>query len=243
MSKTQIDSLKVDFQNHSSASGDAKTLEKIYNEFQIQYAFEGVNFDGTNKVTEKDSRKIIEGEKVSKYSDREIREIINHYGAFMRVQEMAKKGNELNEELVKDFHQISTDDIIQGGVYRNVNIQIKGSPKQPPHFEKVYDKMDEYFLKLKENKFDNIFQKAAFAHSELHKIHPFLDANGRVSRLVMNFILISNGYLPISIGKKSLKKYFAAIDDYKLNKTTKLFEELIIELLTKRYEAEIKKVK
>lgn len=45
--------------------------------------------------------------------------------------------------------------------------------------------------------------RAALLHGELVKIHPFIDSNGRISRLIMNMDLMSDGYVPVIIKKKT----------------------------------------
>ncbi len=45
--------------------------------------------------------------------------------------------------------------------------------------------------------------KSALLHGELIKIHPFVDGNGRTSRLMMNLDLMNSGYLPVIIKKEA----------------------------------------
>ena len=69
------------------------------------------------------------------------RKFLNHVRAYDLIAKWAKEGTNLTEELVKDLHEVLVKDIFQGGVYRNVNIQIKGASHQPPDYIKVYDRM------------------------------------------------------------------------------------------------------
>ncbi|MCP4717750.1 MAG: Fic family protein, partial [Deltaproteobacteria bacterium] len=54
--------------------------------------------------------------------------------------------------------------------------------------------------------------QAALAHFEFVSIHPFVDGNGRTARLLMNLILIKNGYAPAIILKNDRKQYYAALE-------------------------------
>lgn len=47
--------------------------------------------------------------------------------------------------------------------------------------------------------------QAALLHGELVKIHPFIDENGRTSRLIMNLDLMNNGYNPVIIKIRILR--------------------------------------
>lgn len=55
-------------------------------------------------------------------------------------------------------------------------------------------------------------QYAALAHFKLVHIHPFLDGNGRTSRLLMNAILMQAGFPPVIIFKQDRHKYFHALE-------------------------------
>ena len=54
--------------------------------------------------------------------------------------------------------------------------------------------------------------RAALLHGELVKIHPFIDGNGRTSRLIMNMELMRSGYVPVIIKKDNRLKYYEALD-------------------------------
>ena len=54
--------------------------------------------------------------------------------------------------------------------------------------------------------------RSALLHGELVKIHPFIDGNGRTSRLIMNMELMRSGYVPVIIKKDNRLKYYKALD-------------------------------
>ena len=55
-------------------------------------------------------------------------------------------------------------------------------------------------------------------HHKFELIQPFADGNGRVGRMLMNYILIKRGYFPIIIRKTHLNKYLKALQDADSNK-------------------------
>ena len=69
------------------------------------------------------------------------RDIYNHYSAYLKMLDYLKEHPEgyLDEEIIKDIHSLVVKDVIDGGLYRNVNISIKGSNHTPPSFVKVYE--------------------------------------------------------------------------------------------------------
>ena len=163
------------------------------------------------------------------------RSIYNHFKTYASMLESIEKGTEFSEEYVKDLHEMLLDGIINGGLYRNINLSIKGSNHTPCDYIKVYDRMKKYYVTL-ETFEGNSIEKASYAHLQLAKIHPFLDGNGRLARLVLNFMLIKEGYLPISIPAKDKHNYFNLLEEFKVNKTQKPFDEYLEKLLNKEYD-------
>jgi Fic family protein len=149
------------------------------------------------------------------------------------VHRLASKGIQFDENIVKDLHQVLVDGIINGGVYRTRDLFILGAKHVPPTYLKIFKKMDAYFLELNNPELTGL-KKAAFAHLQLLKIYPFMDANGRLARLLLNYQLELEGYLPVSITKDIIDDYFQNIDEYKINKRIEPFTEFLAELEVQR---------
>ena len=58
------------------------------------------------------------------------------------------------------------------------------------------------------NEFCNVIKKSAYIHHEFVRIHPFIDGNGRVARLLTNLFLMKKGYPPIVLKKENRMKYY-----------------------------------
>ena len=107
----------------------------------------------------------------------------------------------------------------------------------PPDFVKIPELMEKLILNYETwNKYHPIIQ-AALLHGELVKIHPFIDGNGRTSRLIMNLDLMNHGYNPVIIKKENRLEYYEVLDkahttgDY--TDFIKLINKLEIEILKK----------
>lgn len=72
-----------------------------------------------------------------------------------------------------------------------------------------------------------MIELAAWTHAEFVRIHPYADGNGRTSRLIMNYQLLANGFLPISIAKENRLEYFNALEAYAVNQDLKPFADMI----------------
>jgi Fic family protein len=80
------------------------------------------------------------------------------------------------------------------GRFRSVPVRISGSEHLPPQPFLLDKMMEEYFVHYNaQKKILHPVILAAEMHERLVSIHPFIDGNGRTSRLVMNLILLRNG--------------------------------------------------
>lgn len=102
-------------------------------------------------------------------------------------------------------------DPIASGVFRDEKVFV-GSHIPPPHDE-VPQLMEAYVEWLNSEEAQNMhpIRYAAIAHYKLVDIHPFVDGNGRTSRLIMNLILLKAGYPPVMILKEQREKYYDAL--------------------------------
>lgn len=216
-------------------------VNELEKDFLNRYTYDAVSLEGRNKVTYEKVTRILGLKDKTGYSEREIKEVLNHAEAYRYVLKLTKKQNRLTEEDIKDIHQMLEEGIVLGGVYRNVNIQIPGAIHQPPNNVKVYDRMKRLFDDIKEKEYDYL-DEGLLIHATLAKIHPFLDANGRLSRLVLNFYLIKAGYLPISIKLDKRDEYFKTLEEFKVNKDINPLKTFILNLLNERYDEEILKL-
>jgi Fic family protein len=93
------------------------------------------------------------------------------------------------------------------------------------------------WYKLNKNRFKPLVL-AAIIHNEFEDIHPFQDGNGRVGRLLLNFILIKNKYPPINILLMDRSEYYKTLQDYQ--KRNKLLPTL--KFLINQYKKTLKQV-
>ena len=83
---------------------------------------------------------------------------------------------------------------------------------------------------------NNAVELAAWTHAEFVRIHPFTDGNGRTSRMIMNYQLMSHGFLPVSVAKENCLEYFDALEAYAVNGNLEPFSEMIAGLEKQRLE-------
>ena len=91
---------------------------------------------------------------------------------------------------------------------------ILGAVHLPPSAVKVPRLMSEFMEWFYEHKNKlSAAELAAWVHYKLVYIHPFIDGNGRTARLLMNLILMQQGYPPAVILNVDRKKYYRVLKD------------------------------
>ena len=171
---------------------------RVTQALELEYTFESNKIEG-NTLTLKETDLIVnEGLTISGKSMREHLEAINHQEAIAYIKELMDKNTAINEREILCIHNLILRGIYpeDAGKYRKVQVMIKGSSHMPPQPFLVAKEMEELFIWYQTNK-NNLHPVilAAEMHERLVTIHPFIDGNGRTSRLLMNLILLQHGYV------------------------------------------------
>ena len=208
----------------------AKEILENYNtDFEINFTHDSTAIEG-NTLTLIETKLLLE-DKISVGSKdlREIYEVINHEKAWNYAKTLIKKGKNLDDKLIKEILKILMENIMEGGKYRDMDVRITGAKHSPPSPFIAKIELDEFFKTLQNNDFDDL-SIAAYTHAEFVRIHPFADGNGRLSRILMNYQLIKNDFLPISIKTKDKGQYYHVLEEYGINNNLNPFIEMIYEL-------------
>ncbi len=213
---------------------DSKQAEEADRKFALTYTCDAVAMCDKQMSLE-DVEHISKTKVLPDFSERVQKEILNHLKAYEYVKKEVHDNRPFSEEFIKDIHEILVDGIFPGGFYRNVNISIFGAAHQPPDHIKVYARMSRFFNTV--DQFDGTdLEKATYAHASIAKIHPFVDANGRVAKLVLNYFLIKYDYLPISIPLDLMDEYIKNLEIFKVEKNLKPLTQFFRLILLKRYD-------
>lgn len=239
LDKTYFD--KVDELNNklnSKRPFSKETLKSLRNSINIEWTYNSNGIEG-NTLTLRETQIVLEGITVGGKTLREHLEAINHEKAIEYIEDLVKEKDPVTEWNIKNIHQLVLKEIDDknAGKYRSENVAIMGATHTPPDHLIVPELMEKLILNYQKwNKYHPII-KAALIHGELVKIHPFIDGNGRTSRLVMNLSLMNSGYLPVIIKKENRLEYYNALDkahttgDY--TDFVKLVTNLEIEMINK----------
>lgn len=180
-----------------------------------------------NTLTESETKVVIEdgltaGGKPLKYH----LEAQGHAAAYDFMWNIAKNDG-FSEKDIKTLHKIIFQKIDEknAGKYRKTKAFISGSEFVPPPPNEVAPIMRMFVSELGINFGMHPIDRAARVHLDFVSIHPFVDGNGRVARLLMNLCLLQSGY-PVTIIPPARKaEYISALE--KAHKKPRVFYDFI----------------
>lgn len=232
----KVDNMKKELDNKRPLPKE--TLRTLKESINLEWTYNSNGIEG-NTLTLRETQVVLEGVTVGGKTLKEHLEAINHEKAILYLETIVKEKNPITEWNIKNIHRLILKDIDDknAGRYREENVMIKGASHVPPDYLKVPELMEKLIVNYGTWKSYHPIIKAALLHGELVKIHPFIDGNGRTSRLLMNLDLMNSGYNPVIIKKKDRLEYYEALD--KAHTTgnytdfVKLVTKLEIEMLKK----------
>jgi len=208
----EIDALKATLNKFSELNS-----LRIVQALELEYTYESNRIEGNTLTLQETNLVINEGLTISGKSMREHLEAINHLEAIAYIKQLIERSFSLNERELLSVHNLILRGIIpeDAGRYRRVQVRIKDSNHMPSQPHLIPKQMEDYFHWMEENK--NKLHPvilAAEMHERLATIHPFIDGNGRTSRLIMNLILLQNGYVIANIkgDYETRMKYYQSLE-------------------------------
>ena len=212
-----------------------EALKKIQDALDIEYTYESNRIEGNTLTLQETALVVNEGVTISGKSMREHLEAINHAEAISYIKDIAKQDIEISERTIKEIHALILHGIDRenAGRYRTVPVMISGSTHMPPQPYLIEKQMEDFILRFKQMEAEKVHPVliAAYLHDELVRIHPFIDGNGRTSRLLMNLYLLRHGYVIITLkGSNDAKvNYYKALEMSHTEQLPEDLQKLVIE--------------
>jgi Fic family protein len=228
----ELDALKDKWQQCKPLKGAA--LKRMQAYFNTLYTYESNRIEGNTLTLQETELVVNQGLTIGGKTMVEHLEAINHAYAVEFIAGLVQREEDFSPRVLRELHRI----ILQGieseeaGRYRNVPVRISGSRHEPPQPWQLDGLMEDYFrhYATQHGKLHPVIL-AAEMHERLVSIHPFIDGNGRTSRLVMNLIMVSNGYTLVNLkGDPAARlKYYQSLEAVQVDDRPELFYDLIID--------------
>lgn len=205
-----------------------------YEAFVSLFTYDSTNIEG-NTFTLQETAQLLFEKITPRKSLREINEIINHKEAFDYI---LNEKRDINKKLILKLHKLVTKNTLkkevedQLGKYRTVQVYIRGVDWLPSRHEDISSEMAKLFSWYSKNKNKlHPLILASYFHVIFEMIHPFVDGNGRVGRLLINLILHKNGFPMVNIPNKMKYKYYDALEKAQTKGRLKPFVDLLYKLM------------
>lgn len=207
--------------NHKKAVLDANrplpkyTVKSLREKLLLEWTYNTNAIEG-NTLTINETKVVLEGITVGGKTMREHLEVLNHRDAINYVEEIVQKREPLAEWQIKNLHRLVLKGIDDeyAGVYRDQQVFIAGAKHIPPAPYLIKEEMERLmeWYELSATKELHPVARGAMLHVIFVGIHPFIDGNGRTSRLLLNLELMKDGFPPIVIKVENRLAYYEALD-------------------------------
>ena len=230
----KINSLR---ERYYKAAVNKEPLLKLLNEAEVAEQVYNSNAIENSTLSLEETEKILLQIDLDRYiSERELFEAKNLAHVVFYINTKAKE-RELNLELILFLHKMLISNIRDdiAGRFRNENEWVRVGNYIAPDPKQVIKKLEEMLVKYNSTSNENIIKKIALLHLTFEHIHPFVDGNGRIGRVINNYLLMREGFTPINIKFIDQQLYYNAFQEFDQKNKTSIMEEIVGKAMTNSY--------
>ena len=206
---------------------EAEVAEQVYNSNAIE----------NSTLTLEETEKILLQIDLDRFiSGREIFEAKNLAQIVSYTDKRAKE-QELSLDMILLLHKMLISNIRDdiAGRFRKDNEYVRVGNHIAPGPTEVIVRLENMLSKYNATSHENIIKRVATLHLTFEYIHPFVDGNGRIGRVINNYLLIREGFVPINIKFIDRKRYYEAFNEFDTANKTAVMEEIVGKALTGSY--------
>src|SRR3989338_9263362 len=206
---------------------ETEVAEQVYNSNAIE----------NSTLTLEETEKILLQIDLDRFiTEREIFETKNLARVVSYIGKKSKE-QELTLEVILSLHKMLIlnirDDI--AGRFRANNEYVRVRSHIAPAPKEILERLENMLRDYSASNYENIIKRIAKLHLDFEHTHPFIDGNGRIGRVLNNYLLIREGFVPINIKFIDRKKYYEAFKEFDKNRATTVMEEIVGKALTNSY--------
>lgn len=210
-----------------SLIAEAEVADQVYNSNAIE----------NSTLSLEETEKILLQIDLDRYiSEREIFEAKNLGRIISYINKRAKE-KELDLEVILSLHRMLISNIRDdvAGRFRSDNEYVRVGSHIAPGPKEVKDRLQRMLAEYNATSHESIVKRIARLHLTFEYIHPFVDGNGRIGRVINNYLLIREGFVAINIKFIDRKKYYEAFKEFDEKGSTTIMEEITAKALTNSY--------
>ncbi|MDO8592609.1 MAG: Fic family protein [bacterium] len=210
-----------------SLIAETEVAEQVYNSNAIE----------NSTLTLEETEKILLQIDLDRYiTEREIFEAKNLARVVSYIDKRAKE-QELTLPVILSLHSMLISNIRDdiAGRFRKDNEFVRVGSHIAPNPKEVVGRLEKMLAEYNAASHENIIKRIAKLHLTFEYTHPFCDGNGRIGRVINNYILIREGFVPMNIKFIDRKKYYEAFNEFDKKGLTAIMEEIVGKALTNSY--------
>jgi len=211
--------------------------QKQARSFSVRFTYDTTRIEGS-KLTYRETADLLErGLSPRAKPLEDIKEVETHDRVFREALEYEK---DMSLRIILLWHKKLFDETKPdiAGKIRAHQVAISGSRFMPPSPVEVQPLLRELFRWYDRNKLSlHPVELAAAVHLRFVTIHPFADGNGRMSRLMMNFVLQKHGFPPLNIPYEDRRSYYNALERSQVKKVDSIFIQWFFKKYLKEHSA------
>jgi Fic family protein len=189
-------------------------VRKLGEYFRLQHIYHSTGIEGNRLSLRETEVVLLEGIELGDKPLSDQLEVKDLAQAFRFLDECAQAAEPLREIDIREMHRLTVGhkQEAQPGAYRRAGVVITGSELKPPEPLAVPGSMQQLVNWTNRLKQLDTLAFAVVAHHKLTAIHPFMDGNGRVARLLLNLILMKAGYPVVNVRREDRPRYYEALN-------------------------------
>lgn len=221
------------YKSHSSKV----SLLKIIRETEIPEHVYNSNAIENSTLSLEETERILLAIDLDRFvSQREMFEAKNLARVVDYIDSKAKE-SDMTLDLMLLLHKMLLSNIRDeiAGRFRKENEWVRVANHIAPDPKEVTERLHRMLDEYNSTPNLNIIKKIAFQHLTFEYVHPFVDGNGRIGRVVNDFFLLREGYVPINIKYANRSRYYSAFEEFQTANKTLIMEEIVGLALTNSY--------
>ncbi len=224
-------------ERYYKASTGKEALIKLIAETEVAEQVYNSNAIENSTLTLEETEKILLQIDLNRFiTEREIFEAKNLARVVSYIDKKAKE-QELTLEVILLLHKMLISNIRDdvAGRFRKDNEYVRVANHIAPNPKEVVGRLEKMLAEYNAASHESIIKRIAKLHLMFEYTHPFVDGNGRIGRVINNYLLMREGFVPINIKFIDKKKYYEAFKEFDEKVATKIMEEIVGKALTNSY--------
>ncbi|MCR4334448.1 MAG: Fic family protein [Patescibacteria group bacterium] len=206
---------------------ETEAVDQVYNSNAIE----------NSTLTLEETEKILLQIDLDRFiTEREIFEAKNLARVVSYIDKRAKE-QELTLDVILSLHKMLISNIRDdvAGRFRKDNEYVRVGNHIASNPKEIISRLEKMLTEYNFTINENIIKRISKLHLVFEYIHPFIDGNGRIGRVINNYLLIREGFVPINIKFIDRKMYYEAFKEFDEKDSTTIMEGIVGKALTNSY--------